>query len=207
MIINHADTDDEKFDSLKTTGSRSEEIYRAAAEVITVKGFDATSMNDIAKAVDLTKAGLYHYIQGKQELLHAIMDFAMDAIEQEVMAPTRDISDPEERLRSIIWHHTHLLTNHGTHVSILTDEVSALTPARREHIIHRKRMYLDFVRSTLQELKDSGKMQDVDVNVTALNILAAVVGMARWYNPAGELTIDQIAETTIKGILGGVIAR
>ncbi len=206
MLTNHTNTEEESLHAVKSARSRSEEIFRAAAEVITVKGFDATSMNDIAKAVDLTKAGLYHYIQGKQELLHAIMDYAMDAIEQEVVAPALEVSDPRERLRLIIWNHTHLLTNHGTHVSILTDEVSALTPAHRADIVQRKRVYLNFMRETLQQLKDSGQMRDLDVNVTSLNILATVVGMARWYNPEGPKSIHEIAEHTTSWVLNGVLA-
>lgn len=186
---------------------RSREIFRVAAEVFVAKGFDATSMNDIARAVDLTKAGLYHYISGKQELLHAIMDFAMDTIETEVIEPCREIDDPEQRLRAILSNHINLLTKHGTHVSILTDEVSALTPAHREHIIGRKRAYLEFLRETLQEMKAAGCLRDLNISIAALNILATVVGMARWYNPEGDLTIDEVTDETIALVLGGVLAE
>ena len=49
--------------------NRLAEIYRAAASLICEKGYDATSMNDIAEAVGLTKAGIYHHIEGKKDLL------------------------------------------------------------------------------------------------------------------------------------------
>lgn len=191
--------------AVRGTHGRAAEIFRAAAEVIMKKGFDATSMNDIAKAVDLTKAGLYHYISGKQDLLHAIMDFAMDTIESDVVEPSREVSDPEERLRALIWNHVHLLTSHGIHVAILTDEVTALTPAHRVHIIDRKRAYLDFVRETIQQLKDAGRTRELDVSIAALNILAVVVGMARWYKPDGSMPIDLVAEQTIQLLLGGIL--
>lgn len=48
---------------------RAQDIYRRAAEIIYEKGFEATSMGDIADSVDLTKGGLYYYIKGKQALL------------------------------------------------------------------------------------------------------------------------------------------
>ena len=54
---------------------RLDEIYRAAALLICEKGYDATSMNDIAEAVGLTKAGVYHHIEGKRDLLFRIMNF------------------------------------------------------------------------------------------------------------------------------------
>lgn len=205
MLTNEKELDRVGYGALKKTHARTEEIYRAAAEVFTLKGFDATTMNDIAKAVDLTKAGLYHYIRGKQELLHSIMDFAMDAIETEVIAPARLVVDPVERLKTILDSHIHLLSNHGTHVSILIDEVTALTPSHREHIIARKRAYLDFMRDTLREIQVSGKMRDLDISVTALNILATVVGMARWYNAAGDLSLDSVSEQTVHWVLGGIL--
>jgi TetR/AcrR family transcriptional regulator, cholesterol catabolism regulator len=205
MRSKDASTRDSSKSPKKESRGRSREIYRAAAEVFVVKGFDGTSMNDIARAVDLTKAGLYHYISGKQDLLHAIMDFAMDTIETEVIEPCCAIDDPEQRLRTILANHINLLTKHGTHVSILTDEVSALVPAHREHIIGRKRAYLEFLRETLQEMKDAGRMRDLNMNIAALNILSTVVGMARWYNPDGGLTIEEVKEQTIELVLGGVL--
>ena len=55
------------------SNERLAEIYRTAAQIILRKGYDATSINDIANAVGMTKAGLYHYINGKKELLFDIM--------------------------------------------------------------------------------------------------------------------------------------
>ncbi len=54
---------------------RLAEVYRTAAQIILRKGYDATSINDIANALGMTKAGLYHYINGKKELLFDIMNF------------------------------------------------------------------------------------------------------------------------------------
>jgi len=205
ILTNDKGVEGIRYATLKKTRARAEEILEAAAVVFTVKGFDATSMNDIAKAVDLTKAGLYHYIRGKQDLLHAIMDFAMDAIEMQVVEPARQIADPTERLKMILYKHIHLFKNHGTHVTILIDEVTALTPTHREHIIQRKRAYLDFVRETLGELKQAGRMRDLDITITSLNILSTIVGMARWFNTDGKMPLDHVSEQTINWILQGVL--
>ena len=77
-------------------------IYRAAAGVIHAKGYDATSLNDIADAVGITKGGLYHYIDGKQSLLFKIMSYALDMLEAEVVRPAGLLSSAEEQLRSVI---------------------------------------------------------------------------------------------------------
>ena len=84
---------------------RAQDIYREAAQVIYAKGFDATSMGDIANAVDLTKGGLYYYIKGKKALLFAIMNFAMELMEREVLTPAQAEHNPLQRLTSIIAGH------------------------------------------------------------------------------------------------------
>ena len=68
---------------------RLAEIYHTAAAIILRKGYDATSVNDIANALGITKAGLYHYIHGKKELLFDIMNFGLDSLEEEVVTPAQ----------------------------------------------------------------------------------------------------------------------
>ena len=92
------------------TDRRAGYIYRTAARMISEKGFAATSMNEIADAVELTKPGLYYYVKGKKELLYSIMGFALDRLDAEVVAPAGRISDPEVRLRLIMRSHARLLT-------------------------------------------------------------------------------------------------
>src|SRR5215813_10406881 len=126
------------------------EIYRAAAKIICEKGYDATSMKDIADAVGITKPGLYHHIAGKKDLLFRIMNFGMDSLEDQVIVPARRIEDAEQRLRAIITGHVQLITSRSTPqgnnpVSIVVDEVAGLTPAHRRKIIQRKRAYVDVI--------------------------------------------------------------
>src|SRR6266850_7192922 len=97
--------------SASTEPDRLAEIYRAAASIICEKGYDATSMNDIAEAVGITKSGLYHHVSGKRNLLFNIMSFGMDSLEEQVIIPARAITDAEERLRAIITSHVHLITS------------------------------------------------------------------------------------------------
>src|SRR5215813_939249 len=82
------DKDDMK--AQRKTASNKErlaEVYRAAAQIILRKGYDATSINDIANALGMTKAGLYHYINGKKELLFDIMTFGLDELRDECVIP------------------------------------------------------------------------------------------------------------------------
>src|SRR5213592_2040036 len=90
--------------------SRRAEICRAAARIFRDKGFDATAMSDIARALRMTKAGLYHYFPSKEAMLFEIMTFGLERMEEEVMAPSKGVRDPENRLRQMLTDHARIIT-------------------------------------------------------------------------------------------------
>ena len=118
---------------------RASEVFRTAAQIILQKGYDATSVSDIADALGITKAGLYHYIHGKTQLLYDIMQYGMDELDREVVQPALDIEDPEERLRFIIAEHARIVTRGQGAVTILVEEARALTAAQNRKVTKRKR--------------------------------------------------------------------
>ena len=193
-----------------TEPGRLNEIYRVAAQIICEKGYDATSMSDIAEAVGITKAGIYHHIPGKKDLLFRIMNFGLNSLDEQVIIPARAISDAEQRLRAIITSHVELITSRSTPqgnnpVTIVVDEVAGLTPAHRRQIDQRKRAYVDLIRETLRQMKDEGKLSDVDVTVAAFSLLGMILWLSRWYSPDGRLTPEQIAEEITRVALGGLL--
>ena len=189
---------------------RLDEIYRRAAVIICEKGFDATSMSDIAEAVGLTKAGIYHYVPGKKELLYAIMSYAMDLLEIKVIAPARMITNAEQRLCLIINNHVKLIAKGSrpegySPLSILTDEIAGLTKTDQRRIIARKRVYLDLVRETLEQLQAESKLKNIDVTVGAFSLFGMLLLISRWYRPDGALTSEQVAEEIGKIVFGGML--
>ena len=186
------------------------EIYRAAAQIICNKGYDATSMNDIAEAVGITKSGLYHHVSGKRNLLFSIMNFGLDSLEEQVIIPAREIPDAEQRLREIITNHVHLITSRSTAegnnpVSIVVDEVAGLTLPQRRKIDARKRAYVDLIRDALTQLKASGKLRELDVTAATFSLLGMILWLSRWYSPAGRLTPEQVSEEVTKIALSGLL--
>ncbi|MGE0375434.1 MAG: TetR/AcrR family transcriptional regulator [Planctomycetaceae bacterium] len=194
-----------KKDTNGSVEDRTAEICRTAAKVICEKGFDAASMNDIAAAVNLTKAGLYYYTTGKLDLLYRIVEFAMTLVEEQVVQPCAAIEDPQERLQQMIRNHVILVAEGGGQISILSDEVNCLPPRERRAIIERKRQYLDFVRETMRELKAAGHLQNLNPDIAALNLFATISGVARWYRQGGKLSPEGVADEVVKFLLGGIL--
>jgi len=188
-----------------SSDGRAAEVYRTAARIILQKGYDATSVSDIAEALGITKAGLYHYIKGKTELLYEIMKYGLEELEREVLVPARVIGDPEERLRFVITTHARIVTRGDGVVTILVDEARALTPAQNRHVVRMKRKYIDCLRDTLQEMKQQRKLRDLNVTVAAFSITGAINWLSRWYRPGGTLSAEEIAWQIADIALNGVL--
>src|SRR5437879_12540606 len=75
-----------------------QEILRTAARLFQQRGYDATSMDDVAAALKLSKGGLYHHFQSKDEILFEIMNHAMDITEERVLNAARRVANPDARL-------------------------------------------------------------------------------------------------------------
>lgn len=184
---------------------RTIDIYTKAAEIFHEQGFDATSMSNIAAAVDLTKAGLYYYIESKEDLLYAIMNYAMEQLETMVIEPSREIAQPEERLKSIIARHARLLTEGNKAITILTDEIEGLKPKHRKQILDRKRVYMEFVRDTLEALKTAGKLRDVNTTAATFSLFGTLLWLPRWYRPDGPIDHEQIIQEITNITTGGLL--
>jgi AcrR family transcriptional regulator len=180
-------------------------IFRTAAEIFQRKGYHATAMGEIADAVDLTKAGLYYYVKGKEDLLFAIMSFAMDRLEGWVEL-ARACASPEQRLRSIIGNHARGITNDGNAITLLVDETEALVPEHRERIRGRQRAYYEFIRDNVAELGAAGRSA-LDPTVAAFGILGLLMWLARWYHRDGELGGDEVARQITAMALDGILRR
>ena len=80
---------------------RRTQIFEKAAYQFCVKGYDSTSMSDIADAVGITKAGLYYFVESKEHLLYLITDYGLDILDETVIEPLKSVEGSEELLRQL----------------------------------------------------------------------------------------------------------
>jgi AcrR family transcriptional regulator len=192
--------------STDAQGARRADFYRTAAQLFRERGFDATSVSDVARALGLTKAGLYHHFESKEALLFEIMSFGLDKVRDEVVVPVQAIRDPEERLRQLIVRHARITTRGRGAVAHLGDEIRALAPAARKEIERRMRVYFDLVRNTLHDLKSAGRLRNVDLTVATFSLAGMILWLPRWFRQGGRLTQEQVAVEIANMALGGLLA-
>jgi len=171
------------------------------------RGYAGTSVGDLAKAVGLTKAGLYHHIRSKQELLFQILQHALDLLEREVIEPTRHIEDPEARLRETIRLHVGALLDHGLEITLLFPERRHLEPAEQQQVTQRVDAYAALLCADMRELADGGKLRDLERQIAARHILQTIAGIARWYKEDSGISRDLLLEQTITFILSAILKR
>src|SRR6202789_3395977 len=138
----------------ETVVDSRQEILRTAARLFQQRGYDATSMNDVAAALKLSKGGLYHHFQSKDEILFHIMSHAMDITEERVIKVARRIENPEERLRTLIRLHIEgVLSEEDREITVMLHENHPLPPALRRKINGRKKDYIHFVEILIADVQ------------------------------------------------------
>lgn len=188
--------------------TRQAQILEAAARIFCEKGFDKASMGDIADAMGLTKAGLYHHIGSKEELLFEIMSYGMDLFEQKVLNRVMSIADPLERLRAALRGHVLLvIRDRPKEVTVILHESNALKGRYRDRINTRKKRYIRFLEKTFRELVKSGVARRVDPSVAAFAMLGMINWIYQWYRPGGRLDENALADALGDVLLGGILAR
>lgn len=177
---------------LDQLGPRRAQILEKAAHLFCIKGYDSTSMSDIADAVGITKAGLYYFVEGKEHLLYLITDYGLDLLDETVVKPLEGIEEPLELLRQLIRYHVHMLIHRPREVTIILHERTGLTGEYREKVLQRKKAYIELVRNILIQLKEQGIARDIDPTAATFFLLGSMNWIYQWHKEDGRLTEEDL---------------
>jgi AcrR family transcriptional regulator len=178
------------------TGARRREIDEVASELFHANGYAATSVRDIAKALDIQGASLYAHVASKEDVLWSIVDQAATAFEQAADRALADTvsNDPVERLAAIVEAHVETITADPERASVFVTEWRHLSAERRDAIGRRRDAYEHRVRDLIAEGQSIGAFAPVDPSLAAPFLLTALNGIATWYRPDGRLSADRIVD-------------
>ena len=170
------------------------EVIAAAAREFARRGYHATSIEDLLAATGLTRGGLYHYIDGKHELLIAVQ---LELLEP-LLARAREAADaedePEAKLRAVVREWVRHVETHRDHMVVFAAERRLMESDPRWADIRRAR---DEFETLLDEILDGDSL-------TRLALLGMVNHMPSWYDPAGRLGATEIADRFVDIVLAGV---
>ena len=182
-----------------------DQILDAAAQIFSQKGFHAASMADIAEAVNLQKASLYHHVSSKQEILLAILDRALDLLIERLSAVQSAQMPPEEKLRQVMKTYLETLAEHQDLAAVLLLEHRSLEPEFREVHIPRRDRFERIWKELIQEGQESGVFSCADPGLAARALLGVMNWTITWYRADGPLSAAEIADRFADLFLNGLI--
>jgi AcrR family transcriptional regulator len=165
-------------------------------------------MQDIARAVGLTKAGLYHHVGSKDRLLYDIMNYGMDLLDETVLQKVKDIPEPREKLRQTIIGHIRLIVQTwDRETTVILHENRSLTGALRKKITLRKKAYIHYLEDLIAQVQArAGTKPLISPRLAAFALLGIVNWLYQWYRPEGAIPLDELAQAYadffLRGLLG-----
>ncbi|MDQ3937241.1 MAG: TetR/AcrR family transcriptional regulator [Chloroflexota bacterium] len=177
-----------------TVETRRQQIEDVASALFRERGYAATSVRDIAQALNIQGGSLYAHVASKEDVLWSIVNRAADRFQAEVGPLATMAEPPATRLRRMIGAHVAVVTGAQRDAAVFLHEWRFLSPQRRAQVAARRDAYEALFRRTISEGVDSGDFAPLDARLTAMCILSALNGIATWYRADGELTADQVAE-------------
>lgn len=184
-----------------------DDILEAAAQIIREKGYHATSMHDIAQAVDLRKASLYHHFDGKQMILVELLDKALDILIEELETVVKKQVPPDEKLRLAIHSYLNSLSKYNDLASVLLLEHRSLQQKLRKLHISRRDRYEELWHGIIEDGISSGVFHCDDSGLATKVVLGIVNWTIMWYRQDGSLSATEIADQSANLILNGLCVR
>ena len=181
-------------------------ILRAAARLFRERGFADTGMRDIAAAADLSAANLYHYFDGKNDLLFYCQDRALDRMLAAVAAARQDSRSATERLRVVFTAHLQTLLDEieGATAHL---QIDSLPPKLRGAIVKKRDTYERGLRRLIADGIKSGELVDMEPAVVARAMLGAMNWTVTWFRPDGPETATAVGEVISRFLVRGIAAR
>jgi len=181
---------------LTDEGNRRAELIRAAGHLFREKGYDATTIRDIAAAVGMRSGSPFYHFKSKQEMLKAVvLEGMLSALESIEAVAARKLG-PRETFQALIRAHLDtILRSGGDFAPVLLHEWRSLSDESRAEIVATKDRYEGIWQETLSDLKKAGCIRD-DSSLARLLIFGSINWTAQWYRPDGKLSIDKLARRT-----------
>ena len=184
-----------------------EKILEAAAQIFSQKGYHATSMNDIASAVNLQKASLYYHVENKQEILLSLLEEALELVTNKVRVVNHKSVSSDEKLRWAMRIYLETLGEQRDLAAILLLEHRSLDPdLHKSHAPQRDR-FEQLWRDLVQAGIDEGIFYPRDVPLTTRALLGAMNWVVTWYQEGGMFTITEISDQYADLILNGMMKK
>jgi AcrR family transcriptional regulator len=183
--------------------SKREAVLRVAAQMFNEKGFHATSLDDVAERLHITKPTLYYYVKNKDEILFECVNIGMQLLQDAVIEEHGRGGSAFDKLKAAMRRYVEIVTADFGMCVIRVGEDPLPAAGRRK--LRRFKAALDAQFRELIRLGiEEGSIRPCDPKIAAFTIAGALSWIGRWYRPNGPLTPDEIATQCFGLLVGGL---
>jgi AcrR family transcriptional regulator len=187
-------------------GHSLDSLLGVAVAAFNERGFEATSMDELAARLGVTKSAIYHHVPSKVELLRLALDRALDALFAVTVEPGASTGPAIDRLEHVVRGSVRVLAAELPYVTLLL-RVRGNSPVERA-ALQRRREFDRFVTALVRDAETAGDVRpDVDPAVTSRLLFGTVNSLIEWYRPGGGLSADDLADAVVTTAFSGLRTR
>jgi AcrR family transcriptional regulator len=181
-------------------------VLHTAAALFNEKGFHATSLDEVAERLDISKPTVYYYVKNKEEILFECVRIGLEMVVGAANEATRAGGTAQEKLAAVMRKYAEIVTmDFGTCLIRVGED--PLPPASRATLRKLKAKIDRQFRTLVQEGIDEGVFAPCDPKTTAFGIAGMLSWIAIWYDPQGPMSAREIADNYIRLIINGLAAK
>ncbi|MCL4269558.1 MAG: TetR/AcrR family transcriptional regulator [Anaerolineales bacterium] len=182
-----------------------DDILDAAAQVFRQKGFHGASMSDIASALDVQKASLYHHVTSKQEILLALLDRALGMLTDHIASIAAQTLPADQKLRLMIRGYLSALADNADLTAVLLFEHRSLDKKSHSRHVPQRDTFEALWRDVLNEGVRTKVFDLKDTGLAVRALMGVMNWTLTWYRPEGDKSIEQIADDYSDFVLKGML--
>jgi AcrR family transcriptional regulator len=186
--------------------AKREAVLKTAAQLFLEKSYGRTSLNDVAKRLDITKPALYHYFHNKEAILLGCYRWGTALIEENLNKIAVQYGTGLEKVEAFIYAYANAMTVNFGRCVMRLDEGDLSGKARAEVRAYKRKIDRR-LRSFIQEGIEDGSIAPCDCKIAAFSIAGALNWICMWYEPEGALSPEEIASQFVRTLTQGLTRR
>ncbi|HEX2227222.1 MAG TPA: TetR/AcrR family transcriptional regulator [Candidatus Binatia bacterium] len=180
-------------------------ILKTSAKIFAEKGFHRTSVRDIARATQMSLAGLYYYFTTKEELLYLIQERCFVTLLERWEDGAKPELDPRSRIRVFVENHLSFFWHNMHEMKVMAHEDESLTGEFNEKILVLKRRYVKVLMDLINELQAQESGPAIDLRVATFSLFGMMNWIYTWYQPKRDLSLPQLMEQMLRVYFLGIL--
>lgn len=183
------------------------QVLQTAADLFRERGYRATTLDDLAARLGMSKASLYTYVRSKEELLAAISRETIGEFRREMDRVLRSDLSPDEKLRRIVCRHVEFVIGRRSFLTVFFSEEANLPPRLARALAAQKDRYDKALERLIAEGVRAGVFRDLKPRLVVFGLLGMLNWLYKWYRPTGYWGAEEIAGTFADLLERGLVRR